>query len=394
MTAHRSRRIQWWTVDIAVLVATILVATLLVTPAAAFDQYSEGCGNDTSKTPEFQGPEWELAWTPPGGPQGWKLKDPFWWGWMQWTVEVKKWNGAQALTGGGAFGMDYVSAWQLNGAGAVTLCSLNEIRFNIDNVAVHRNSSQQTLQGFSAHEWGHAFGLGHSGRFDSHDGQLPTMATCIPNGGDRINLAQDDEAAAAYLTESMSGYHAVTANNSFEDGAQYWGRVNTALQIGGGGVDGSPNRGIIWDSSSTSYIFSTTRVTDLGHIGGNGNVNSDSFRARVNHRDSYPWNSGSIRVVMSWRKVDYASGFDSGCNFYGDNKNVSTAGSWQSVEITCWPSSGWTYCDTPTRYTPSWVAGDEWDAADVRISIYNRTKYPSGTPASVSVDRARVRWNY
>lgn len=395
--------------------ATVAVAVAWPTPdAMAFDQYGEFCANDTSWKPKFVGSEWNESWNPPsgGGPSGFKLKDPFYWGWQQWLDQAKAFNGARALKSGEDFSLDFVQGWKIGGSGAVTICSLSnplaaavggrKLAYNRDDLAKLRNNTQARNQGFSAHEAGHRFGLGHSGKSDSHGGGTPTMGTCLSTTAEyeaRKDLSQDEVAAAAYLTETGQ-YHAVTANNSFETGVHWWGRTRVSLVQRRGGVDGSPYSAEIGPSSSgNGNIFSTTRVTNLRSVLGDGSVRGDKYNARVNYVDVYPYNTGSLLVYSRARAIVYANGFKRKCNFYGDDKNrVSRYGTWRSTPLYCYPGSNWGFCTTTRQTVPnapgSQPSFDNPDAADTRVSVYNRTRYPAGSASSVKVDRTRIRWDF
>jgi len=391
----------------------VVISAATAEPAAAFDKYGEFCGNDTTRSPKFQGSEWNQSWNPPpgGGPQGFTLRDPFYWGYLQWLWEAKKWDGTQALNAGANFDMDFVDGWKLGGAGAVAVCSWSNplavvvggrgIMFNKGRMASWRSKSQGFNQGLSGHEWGHAWGLGHSGVYDSHDGGVPTMATCISESqkAQRINLSQDDVAAAAWLTES-SGWAAITANNSFETGTHFWKRYRISLGTLSGGVDGSPRRGRLGaePASGNAYIRSNTRVTNLGTVGGNGRVRGDRFSARINVKDIGSGHTGHVTLVVRVRAIVYNDITNNGCNFYGDNKNsIKSIGGWVYKSVNCSPRTTWRYCTTSTGTVPT-IAGepnnDNPDAADAEVFVYNRTRYPSGTNSSVDIDRVRARWDF
>ncbi len=405
---HRLRRPS----DI-LLVAFLLVissTSMIASPAGAFDQYAEFCGNDTTRTPTFEGPEWGWTWAPAGGPSGFTLADPFYWGWLQWVNEARGWDGQLIFNNGDGFEMDYVNSAQLNGAGAVAVCSWSnplalvvggpKIAVNAANTVNHLTQSQASLQGFSAHEWGHTFGLGHSGDGDSFGGGPPTMMTCnTALANQRINLSQDDHAAAAYLDELEGGFHSVTANSSFEQGAYAWGTSGASLSFINGGANGSPKAGVISSGNGNGMLQNVTRVTNQGAPFGNNSLNNDTLNVKIHYKDSSPSNSGYVRVEAWVRPVIYADGTDLNCNFYGDNKNATQhIGNWVGTALLCYPSSTWGLCTTSTLIAPNpggYGGLDDPDAADVLNRVYNRTtSSSSGSATAVIVDRFRARWNF
>jgi hypothetical protein len=265
--------------------------------------------------------------------------------------------------------------------------SSQAIWFNEGFLTQFKNG-QQDMRGLSAHEWGHVWGLGHSGDGDSFDGHEPVMATCTADGfGDQRYMRWDDSAAFSYLTDVQGSKHAATANHSFENGKEYWTQNATSFTSEPGGYFGS-DRARITSSGTSSYISSRTRVYDMEQVQSNGNIFNDAFDVQFYGRASTTVDSGHIRLTGSWRGLNYAYANNLGCNFYGDDMNSYSLASWQLVHTkNCTPTTSWLTCTLP-QYTSTTAAYDAWD---LRLYIYNRVRQPSGSYQPVYLDRARVR---
>lgn len=396
------------------LALVLPLGALTESPASAFEQFAENCGNKRALRFAKSGDMWNRKINY-GSNREIRLGLVAEWGYNRWWNDARNWRGQPAVdrTSGTTFTVRWTSSRRLGGSSTlgITKCTTgslpiglakNSIWFNSDRITDFVNGRIR-LEGLSAHEFGHALGLGHSGGRDSFDADNPpTMATCSVNDDTwtgRVTLSQDDRAGVAYLTESLGGYHGVTANNSFEDRgtALHWGRSGvSSWNEYAGGVDGSRQYLRFSSAGNSSSIFSTSRVTNMQVVGGNGSMVNSRVRARANARASAFGSRGSIRVVLTWRPVEYADGSDIGCNFYGDIKNsVKYIGSWRSREVTCSisSSSSWKICDVgDVGIGPD--ARRETDAIDVRVRVYNRMKDRRGAWTTVDVDRVRARVDF
>lgn len=234
--------------------------------------------------------------------------------------------------------------------------------------------------GVSAHEVGHAHGLGHTGptdSFDSTPGPIATMTDACGLGGAPYGtfryLEQDDYANLA----SLLGDNA-HANASFENGITFWGSGGGAsvTVMTSGGTDG-PRYARVFGNGG--YIFQTVRITEP----------PASLTARVNYKKYYSTSSGTIYLSMYGRRVSYGSEPE-GCSYHnGWNMNEpqypdGSSFVWQKG-ITVTPGTSWTYATTS-----AWTSIDTWQAADVRIFVYNYMTM-AGDPTFVSIDHTRAR---
>ncbi|MCP4309507.1 MAG: hypothetical protein GY788_32455 [bacterium] len=153
------------------------------------------------------------------------------------------------------------------------------VKFNssVDAIALF-DANKNKLKGTATHESGHILKQDHSGTGDSHDGQVPTMSTCTDTSV-KGSLEQDDEAAVQALTDMSGVYRSTTANSSFEEssGLEYWGKqLVTATGIYSGGVDQTPYYAAFKGNSSSTALYSTTRLMDARYI--------DWIKGRANYK--------------------------------------------------------------------------------------------------------------
>lgn len=359
-------------------------------PSNAFDDYGIGCGDDSSVSISFSSDaDWNL--TAFGGPDNGKtLRAAVEEGRNMWVgSEIEHWSGGAALGGGSPSTKMEISGWITSSA--LTDCDTDTIHFDADDVPLFRNGSL-VLSGLAAHEWGHVWGLGHAGRYDSHGGGAPTMSTCWGNFTEQRGISQDDSAGIQYQTNKSGSFGAATANPSFEEGLKWWGFQDVSLKtiFPSGGQDGSPSYLRFAGPSSSTAIFSTSRLTDFF----DGDQIGADIKGRANYKRAANA-SGHVLVVAKWRHIDYqGSAKDWTCQL--DPSTLNQAASIGSFEFQvmkiCYPSTSWAYCTTPDgNVVSNDSAGATPEGVDVRIVVYNRMTVMSGTEyTSVDVDRTRA----
>lgn len=208
-------------------------------------------------------------------------------GYHNWLQQVEHWLGGQSALRR-AF-PQFTMTWHTFPGGAndkAGQCANGEVRFNIGKLAQFQ-ANNAYLQAISTHEWGHAFGMGHTGEHDSwNSDNPPSMATCRDfTAGAQSSLSQDDEAAVQWVTNVVGGFSAFTANPSFEEpgGIDYWGAASMSdfwVLTSGGGVDGSATYAVLRGATSNSYIYQTNRFVTNGTVGST----AYNVKARVNVR--------------------------------------------------------------------------------------------------------------
>lgn len=263
---------------------------------------------------------------------------------------------------------------------------MNDITFN-EAQWNHYNSGALSLEAVAAHEWGHALGLGHTGKHDTPNSSSaeypPTMATCVDGGSTaRASLSRDDEAGITSVNESVSSWETITANSSFEENEsshkEWWTTQNVSsfsALTSGGGVDGSawygwfkPTIGV-----SNGAIYSDTFYTAK---------NGEQLKGRANYRKNVSSDSGSVKVTLKVRPWDHSG---SNC---GKLNAKSLAGGWAYQNKTCVPNSSWSYCTTGTIV----MSGGQDRVLQARIVLYNNMQsiVDGGTNTYVDTDRTRV----
>lgn len=316
------------------------------------------------------------------------MKTEFRAGFTAWTLDIEDYKGIKVLS---ESGNGWTARWETLSAGthAVTECYLfvNDITFNDDRYGDY-DSGSLSMSAVSAHEWGHAFGLGHVGDEDSDSG-LPTMSTCSGSDGDpeRATLSNDDEGAIHVSNESVSiggnSFWTVTANSSFEEsessGLEYWRTQNLNKfyrSSSGGGVDGS---------TYFAYTRAVPGVTN-GAILQDTFLTSDNgedYRGRINYKKHLSSDTGTVKVTI---KVLSGTHSSSGCG----GLNSNTMGSaWVQKTATCYPSNNWGYCTTAELTVRD---GADNRVHEARIVFYNRMQnnIDGGTNTYVRTDRDRA----
>jgi len=373
------------------LVAAIAIAVLVsVVPVAAFDDFGSLCGDRVEASIAFSN---DSRWTRTiaNGPQaGLTFRQAVEMGRNDWIGdEVRHWKGYWLLGDGGA---TFTMRWKSGVSQlASTDCFWHTIDFNADKF-VDFKWDHLNLRGTATHEWGHVWGLGHAGRYDSHGGGAPSMSTCWNDMRDQAVIAQDDSAGLQFQTNKSGSYGAATANPSFEEGTRWWGFQNVSSRsIRYGGQDGSVRYLRFSGPSSSTAIYSTTRVSEITAWDSDNSMWGTVVKGRANYKKWASASSGYVKVVQRIRAREYTGTglYDSGCQIWSDSNQPAAVGLWVNVTKYCYPTTSWGYCTTGHYTVGSTIAGTPTESIDVRILVYNRMKL-NGEYLGVDVDRVRA----
>jgi hypothetical protein len=227
--------------------------------------------------------------------------------------------------------------------------------------------------------------LDHTGRFDSHDGALATMTTCLgslPLSGTKV-LAQDDAAGAAFHGDSLirDEFRNTTANAGFENGSSFWGLTHGALlPISAGGASGAGFGRWTPNQTVNNFLYSTTNVV-------HGDVLSVHARAIANLKKANASDTKYARVRLSAREVTYGT---EGCGQYAIERDQNTRDSVAAYTVVA-DAPNLTLSDSWQLFeTPSWELPDTWDGADMRVEVNSTLRDASGSFTSLDVDNSRV----
>lgn len=380
------------TTRISVFVLSLSLLFLLAAPAQAANPDSPSWGS-TGLCSDAERGQWSYngsEWSDAG------LKDSFESGFDAWAQDVEEYkNNKYLITFGG---QNWTARWQDmggNGPFAKTTCGLvHNIEFNTFYLDEFKDpSASLSMDAVSAHEWGHAFGLGHTGDDEWVFGGTPTMATCAVDAG-KVDLSNDDEAAILVQSswEAVSSGNNLTANSSFEENENHvgqWITYNTPsfyASTSGGGVDGSAWYAVF--KNAASYNNSSYVKNDTYFRLATGTL--ETFSARVNYRKSAGGDTGSVEVRLRTRLYPFGGDILASC---GNLNSVGSIGPWLEKVRDCYPSSStyWGYCTTSQYSIVGSYGGD--GRLQTVVIVYNnmfRNIDQTNYPTYVQIDRTRV----
>lgn len=307
----------------------------------------------------------------------------------QWTQPgvLKDIDGTSLYTWGGD---GFTVRWATLGYAthARTVCG----GFNVRNIEFNRQRKMDFDLGLidftavATHEWGHAWGLHHSGMGDSEDGSVPTMATCLTEaervGVDRSTTEQDDHAAASFRTDVVNLWATGTANQSFEHGQRYWSGNSFSTSTGGAAAGGR--------KASVGDIV-TQRVPVVEGW-------NTAFRTSVSHKN--PSTGGPDYFYLTGTFVENIDYADALPGSYSEGSHASNAdgvpqdmnerqltwNGWAAPIKVCYPSSSWQTCTSAHMGDISSTSGP--DGKIIRFQIHNPF---TGKPVHIDLARLQLR---
>lgn len=264
------------------------------------------------------------------------------------------------------------------------------------------SASAFEIAGTALHELGHGFGLRHSGKNDSWDGQRPTMNTCVSNSQiAAFEVRQDDEQNVlnGHSTHQSQNRRSMTANFGFEasDFDRLWGFKTTSRSVAIDDPDSGSNS-LQFTGSQYGFLYQTSNFTYANDRKGTMRVDARVQAKRV---------SSAVPTAGGFRLQVYAAGVqydatDSFCEdqFQSDlqnnlnirqwdqvwqmrkNKNIALTTSWAQRQTQSWT--------IPADNGAPPVDFKRYDGADIRIRIRSSLK-SGGSYSTIRIDDARLR---
>jgi hypothetical protein len=228
---------------------------------------------------------------------------------------------------------------------------------------------------------GHLIGFGHSGRYDSTNGDNPpTMATCV-NRSDFLDsnvLSQDDAAGANWLHSTLSNRQ-LHSNIGMEQGSSYWGVTSqSTLESGNSGGATGPGQVRYKAASSAEYMYQTVQIAT-------GDDN-ESYRSVFNYKLA----SGTVgqgRAALYRQTVNF-NGSSNGCEYKDGLTNLNepqAVGGFIAASDTGWRGAGtaWSFA------AGSWQNPANQDGYKMQIRVFENVVDSSGAGQWLHVDNVR-----
>lgn len=240
------------------------------------------------------------------------------------------------------------------------------------------------VQNVTRHEAGHIVALHHTGYSDSHNGDSPTMATCLDDTQAAARIKAQDDVGSLNFSHSIIGnpYHEspFMANFGYEQGFSYWGQNGgTVVYQTSGGATGPGHIAFTPGDPATNYVYQTMTYADAP---------SKSILAVANHKLSATLDSATVTVELWARDINYGTTPDCSLGNWPNGKNMnqrSVVGSWVR-RATLSVSSLATWTRTGTGSWSTLADGD----MDVQVRVFADPRTNTGARTSIRLDNVRV----
>lgn len=258
-------------------------------------------------------------------------------------------------------------------------CGDGTVRINSDQ------TDPAIIEDVARHETGHILAMDHTGFSDSHNGDRPTLATCLTDT-DAINRikAQDDVGSLNFSHSILSfpaNEHPFMANFGFEQGFSYWGLFGGSVSYQTtAGATGPGHIAFTPANAAADYVYQTMTYSDAP---------GRQIMAVMNHEVWSLFDQSTVRVELWSRDIDYGTTQDCDLSVWPNQKNMNQRtepGSWvRRATATANAAGTWLRTDSPTWATES--DGDQ----DVQVRVFADPRTLDGQRTAIRLDNVRIQ---
>jgi len=234
------------------------------------------------------------------------------------------------------------------------------------------------------HESGHIIAMDHTGYYDSHNGDFPSMATCLSDAEFTAAIKSQDDVGSLNFSHSvissLIGESAFMANYGYEQGFSYWGlNGGTVSYQTSGGATGPGHIAFTPTNAVADYAYQTMTYADAP---------AKRLTAVTNHKTWSTLDNSTVRVELWARDINYGSTPECTLSTWPNGKNMNqrtVAGSWVR-RTTATATATPTWARTDTSLWSSLGDGDQ----DVQVRVFADPRTNTGARTPIRLDNVRV----